>query len=67
MFRDVSVELPFTLTHPKAEEPELAFQSEVIPGTLTNSNSIDRKDTVYRISWFRKKWDVEKMDAHFEV
>ncbi|XP_063712886.1 arrestin red cell-like isoform X3 [Symsagittifera roscoffensis] len=29
---DVSVELPFTLTHPKAEEPELAFQSEVIPG-----------------------------------
>lgn len=29
---DVSVELPFTLTHPKEEEPYLALQSEVIPG-----------------------------------
>jgi len=29
---DVSVELPFTLTHPKAEEPELEFQSEIVPG-----------------------------------
>ena len=66
MFRDVSVELPFTLTHPKAEEPELAFQSEVIPGTLPNS--IDKTDSVYRTSWFRKKkLDIEKIDAHFEV